>query len=118
MIEEKVMYAELRPMLLDKSIPANSGKEKEAINNAAQMQLIIDGVEAKQAELRKKGEIHKFPFGLKIIYCTPRSIKNELMQKEMMDCIKLKLQYPNLICGKHHARSCRISRMTLTISRI
>jgi adenosine deaminase CECR1 len=102
MIEEKVMYAELRPMLLDKSIPANSGKGDDAIDNAAQMQLIIDGVEAKKAELLKKDEIHKFPFGLKIIYCTPRSIKVEKMREEMMDCIKLKLQYPKLICGKHH----------------
>jgi hypothetical protein len=105
MIEEKVMYAELRPMLLDKSIPANSGKEEEAISIAAQMQLIIDGVEAKQAELRKKGdrEIEKFPFGLKIIYCTPRSISSDRMRTEMVDCIKLKLRYPKLICGKHHA---------------
>jgi adenosine deaminase CECR1 len=101
MIEEKVMYAELRPMLLDKSIPSNSGKE--IIENRAQMQLIIDGVEAKQAELKKKGELHKFPFGLKIIYCTPRSIPAPRMQTEMMDCIELKLQYPNLICGEHCA---------------
>ncbi|CAO2655326.1 Nn.00g103900.m01.CDS01 [Neocucurbitaria sp. VM-36] len=97
MIEEKVIYAELRPMLLDKSIPTNDGKHE--IRNAAQMQLIIDGVREKQAELEKKGELHKFPFGLKIVYCTPRSIRKDMMQEEMKQCIELKQQFPDLICG-------------------
>ncbi|KAF1832643.1 Metallo-dependent hydrolase [Decorospora gaudefroyi] len=99
MIEEKVMYAELRPMLLDKFIPSNSGREEEQIDNAAQMRLIIDGVQAKQVELKKRDELHKFPFGLKIIYCTPRSIPIMKMRQEMKDCIKLKMQFPELICG-------------------
>ncbi|KAJ6194778.1 hypothetical protein J3E72DRAFT_247805 [Bipolaris maydis] len=99
MIEEGVMYAELRPMLLDKFIPGDSGKPEDRLDNAAQMKLIIEGVEAKKAELRQKGEIHKFPFGLKIIYCTPRSIPPKMMENEMRDCIKLKIQFPKLICG-------------------
>lgn len=99
MIEEKVMYAELRPMLLDKFIPANDGKGK--IDNSSQMQLIIDGVREKQNELRKKNELDKFPFGLKIVYCTPRSIPKKMMQEEMKQCIELKMQFPDLICGTH-----------------
>lgn len=98
MIEEKVMYAELRPMLLDKFIPANDGKGK--IDNASQMQLILSGVREKQDELRKKNELDKFPFGLKIVYCTPRSIPKKMMQEEMKQCIELKIQFPDLICGK------------------
>jgi adenosine deaminase CECR1 len=98
MIQENVMYAELRPMLLDKFIPTNDGKGK--INNAAQMQLIVDGVREKQAALEKEDRGHKFPFGLKIIYCTPRSIPKTMMQEEMKQCIELKMQYPKLICGK------------------
>jgi len=97
MILENVMYAELRPMLLDKFIPTNDGKGK--IDNYAQMELIIEGVEEKKKELEKKGELHKFPFGLKIIYCTPRSIPKKMMMEEMKQCIELKLKYPNLICG-------------------
>lgn len=99
MISENVMYAELRPMLLDKSIPTTDGKG--IIDNAGQMQLIIDGVKEKQAALKAKGELHKFPFGLKIVYCTPRSIPKTLMQKEMKHCIELKIKFPNLICGMH-----------------
>jgi len=97
MIEENVMYAELRPMLLDKSIPTNDGKG--IIDNYGQMRLIIDGVKEKQADLAKRNMLHKFPFGLKIIYCTPRSIPKALMQREMKHCIDLKRKFPDLICG-------------------
>lgn len=98
MIEEKVMYAELRPMLMDKFIPSTDGRGK--VDNAAQMQLILDGVAEKKAELDKAGRGDEFPFGLKIIYCTPRSIPKTKMQSEMKDCIDLKLQFQDLICGK------------------
>jgi adenosine deaminase CECR1 len=98
MIEDNVMYAELRPMLLDKFIPADDGQGK--LDNFAQMQLIIDGVRDKQAQLEAEGRPEKFPFGLKIIYCTPRSIPKAMMQKEMKHCIELKLKFPKLICGK------------------
>ncbi|KAF2844598.1 Metallo-dependent hydrolase [Plenodomus tracheiphilus IPT5] len=97
LIEDKVMYAELRPMLLDKSIPTDDGLR--LIDNAEQMRLIIKAVEEKQARLKKKGKLHKFPFGLKIIYCTPRSIPKDRMCDEMKHCLDLKIEFPNLICG-------------------
>jgi adenosine deaminase CECR1 len=100
MIEEKIIYAELRPMLLDKFISANSGLDKDKIDRVGQMQLVIDGVEQKKADLKRTGELNKFPFGLKIIYCTPRSIDKGQMKDEMKTCIDLKIKYPNLICGK------------------
>ncbi|KAF2826028.1 Metallo-dependent hydrolase [Ophiobolus disseminans] len=97
MILENVMYAELRPMLLDKYIPTDDGKGQ--IDNSGQMRLILEAVKEKRAELKDKKEEHKFPFGLKIIYCTPRSIPPIMMLKEMVHCIKLKLEFPELICG-------------------
>jgi adenosine deaminase CECR1 len=100
MIEDKVMYAELRPMLLDKFISANSGLDKDKIDRAHQMQLVIKSVKQKKAELKNAGQLHKFPFGLKIIYCTPRSITEDQMKDEMKACIDLKIRYPDLICGK------------------
>lgn len=98
MIDEGVMYAELRPMLLDKSIPDDNGKDR--IDNASQMRMILEAVEAKKAQLEAEGRGHLFPFGLKIIYCTPRSIPTKMMQAEMRDCIDLKIQFPDLICGE------------------
>ncbi|KAI0571009.1 Cat eye syndrome critical region protein 1 [Pyrenophora tritici-repentis] len=99
MIEEKIIYAELRPMLLDEFIPADSGVDNDKIDRTRQMQLIINVIEEKQAELQKNDELKKFPFGLKIIYCTPRSIGKERMKAEMRACIDLKIKYPGLICG-------------------
>jgi adenosine deaminase CECR1 len=98
MIKDNVMYAELRPMLLDKKIPSTDGKSD--VNNFQQMELIVRGVEAKRAALVSEGRKDKFPFGLKIIYCTPRSIPKKMMQEELKQCIELKLEYPDLICGK------------------
>jgi len=98
MIDEKVMYAELRPMLLDKSIPADNGVDE--LSTAAQMRLIVESVDKKRKALEVKGQGDLFPFGLKIIYCTPRSIPIPKMRQEMKDCIELKIQFPDLICGK------------------
>jgi adenosine deaminase CECR1 len=98
MIDEKVMYAELRPMLLDKFIENDDGRRE--VRNAEQMQLILGAVERKHEELKKANKEHLFPFGLKIIYCTPRSIPEKLMEREINDCIKLKLEFDDLICGK------------------
>jgi adenosine deaminase CECR1 len=97
MIKDGVMYAELRPMLLDKFIPSDDGNKK--LDHKWQMQTIIDEVRKKQQELKEQGRFEKFPFGLKIIYCAPRSIPKPMMQKEIQDCIKLKLEFPDLICG-------------------
>ncbi|KAJ9653295.1 hypothetical protein H2201_009156 [Coniosporium apollinis] len=97
MVDERVMYAELRPMLMDKSIPSTDGERKLDLQD--QMRMILEEVAKKQQQLEHRNERNKFPFGLKIIYCTPRSISKEKMQSEMRDCIELKLQYPDLICG-------------------
>lgn len=98
MIDEKVMYAELRPMLLDKFIEGDDGGQQ--VSNVEQMQLIKKAVETKQAKLNQEGKGHLFPFGLKIIYCTPRSIPEKLMEREIDDCIELKQQFPDMICGR------------------
>lgn len=97
MIRDKVMYAELRPMLLDKSIPSNDGTRR--LNHKDQMAIICEELAKKEVELRERNELHLFPFGLKIIYCTPRSIPREMMEKELQDCLELKLAFPDLICG-------------------
>lgn len=97
-IDDRVMYAELRPMLMDKSIPSDDGARR--LFHQDQMNILLDVVQKKQDQLRAKGELDKFPFGMKIIYCAPRSIPKTMMQQEIKDCIKLHLQYPKLICGK------------------
>jgi len=102
MIEDGVMYAELRPMLMDKTIPANNGVDK--LDHNKQMRMILDGVAKKQKELLKDNKLDKFKFGLKIIYCAPRSIPKTMMQREIQDCIRLKMDFPDLICGIRFAQ--------------
>ncbi|KAI7279403.1 Metallo-dependent hydrolase [Hortaea werneckii] len=97
MIRDRVMYAELRPMLMDKTIPSDDGLRQ--LDHSAQMKIICEEVKSKTKELEARGELEKFPFGLKIIYCTPRSIPKARMQTELLDCIKLKQEFPDLICG-------------------
>lgn len=98
LIEEKVMYAELRPMLMDKAIPDDNGVQK--LNHSMQMNLILEEVKKKEKQLEAENRKDDFPFGLKIIYCTPRSIPNKMMVAEMNDCIALKKEFPDLICGR------------------
>lgn len=97
MVADKVMYAELRPMLLDKSIPSDDGKRQ--LGHVDQMQIVCEEIQKKKEELKSQDQLDKFPFGLKIIYSTPRSIPKARMQTELEDCIKLKLAFPDLICG-------------------
>jgi adenosine deaminase CECR1 len=97
MIKDGVMYAELRPMLMDKVIPSDDGERM--LDHSEQMQILLDEVTLKQDELKMANELDKFPFGLKIIYCAPRSIPKTMMQREIQDCIKLKQKFPHLICG-------------------
>lgn len=98
MIRDGITYAELRPMLLDKSIPSDDGKQK--LDHSWQMHTIINEVQKKKAQLKEQSRLDKFPFGLKIKYCAPRSIPKAMMQEEIQDCIKLKLEFPDLICGE------------------
>lgn len=98
MIEDKIMYAEWRPMLMDKTIPSDDGRKLLRLYD--QMSIICAEMDQRRDELRSEGKINQFPFGVKIIYCTPRSIPRTRMQTELQDCLELKLQFPHLICGK------------------
>jgi adenosine deaminase CECR1 len=97
MIEDRVMYAELRPMLMDKTIPSDDGLRQ--INHSGQMRILLEEVAKVHADLKSRNELHKFPFVPKIIYCAPRSIPTWMMEREINDCILLKKEFPDLICG-------------------
>ncbi|KAF4308371.1 Adenosine/AMP deaminase [Botryosphaeria dothidea] len=97
MVRNGVMYAELRPMLMDKTIPSDDGLKN--IDLEGQMKIIQDVIDEYKNELDSDDELSKLPWGIKIIYCTPRSIPKPKMQSELEDCIRLKIQFPDLICG-------------------
>jgi adenosine deaminase CECR1 len=91
MIEDKVMYAELRPTFL----PHQDYETIETI-----VIEVRESLKAKKNELGKRNEGNRFPFGLKLIYCTPRSIEKDEMSRQLSYCIKLKESHGDLICGK------------------
>ena len=92
MVRDHIVYAEWRPMLLDKTIPSDDGLRK--LDHKDQMRIICEVMATKREE---HGE--KF-VGVRIIYCTPRSIPQAVMRKELFDnCIPLKQAFPDLICG-------------------
>ena len=79
------------------AIPSDDGERK--LDHKAQMEIVCEEIKKKQTDLERSGQIDRFPFGLKIIYGTPRSIPRPLMKKELQDCINLKKAYRHLICG-------------------
>ena len=109
--EENIAYAELRLMLTEKYILCNNGIGK--YSHSEQMRIIIASIEMKKEEFRRTGSSNSLRFGLKIIYCAPRSIPKGLMQQEVQNCIKLKLEFPDLICGMPLAPSPNRSFMVL-----
>lgn len=98
MVLENVMYVEFRPMWLDKFIPSTDGLGK--LSHEDQINIIKEELDKKKKELKRKGKLDCYPFGIKIIYSTPRSIPKTRMRSEIKDCIKLKLKYPDIICGE------------------
>lgn len=87
-------------MLLDKSIATDDGRQK--LGQMDQILIMRDELEKKRRQLEHTGKNYEFPFGFKIIYCTPRSISRECMRKELQDCIRLKIACPELICGMNN----------------
>ncbi|OJD30609.1 adenosine amp deaminase [Diplodia corticola] len=93
MVENGIMYAELRPMLMDKTIPSDDGLRQ--IDLEGQMTIIREVIAKFREELDSSTAFE----GIKIIYCTPRSIPKAKMQSELEDCIRLRIKFPDLICG-------------------
>lgn len=93
MVEEKIYYAEWRPMLMKNTIASDDGKH--SLDAFEQMRIVEEVVSEKKMEWKDE-----FRFGVKIIYCAPRSIPSAVLWSELMNCIRLKQRYPDLICGK------------------
>ena len=98
MIQDRIMYAELRPMLLDRSISTDDGCRK--MSQRDQILIIKSELEKKKNQLYSEGRLNEFPFGFKLIYCTPRSVSKECMRQELQACLNLKVSFPEIICGR------------------
>lgn len=91
-INDNIQYAEIRPNFPSNSLIEDDGSAQ--IDNTGLLQIIADQVELQTKSGRYFG-------GLKVIYCTPRSIPREAVKKSLDECIQLKKKFPELLCGKY-----------------
>ncbi|KAH0433988.1 hypothetical protein CcaCcLH18_05547 [Colletotrichum camelliae] len=91
-VRDKIQYAEIRPNFMrSNNLWTNDGTKQ--INNEGIMELIID-------EYRKfQAGNDKYFGGMKIIYCTPRSLSNELIKAALKECLEFKMRWPEWIAG-------------------
>ncbi|CAL3969197.1 unnamed protein product [Diplocarpon coronariae] len=94
-VRDNIQYAEIRPNFM----AANTLKTDDgtgSIGNEGIMRIIDEELKTTMGEIRKDGQYFG---GMKVIYCTPRSFRNELVEASLDECIDLKLRYKDLICG-------------------
>lgn len=82
--KDNIQYAEIRPNFMSTNhVWDDEGETK--LNNEDIMKLIIEGY--KKFQETHKEKVFK---GLKVIYCTPRSFKNDDIKKALDECLKFK----------------------------
>ncbi|KAL6803305.1 Metallo-dependent hydrolase [Trichoderma sp. SZMC 28013] len=109
-VRDNIQYAEIRPNFMSTNqLYTDDGNG--TINNEGIMKIIIDEVEQFQkgmAEERmakermaKEGMAKESQFfgGLKVIYCTPRSMDRKNVQEALKECIEFKKKWPQWIAG-------------------
>ncbi|KAL3302849.1 adenosine/AMP deaminase [Colletotrichum asianum] len=91
-VRDKIQYAEIRPnFMAANNLWTDDGTEQ--IDNEGIMKLIID-------EYRKfQAGNDKYFGGMKIIYCTPRSLSNTLVKAALAECLKFKKMWPEWVAG-------------------
>ncbi|KAL7953864.1 hypothetical protein V8C34DRAFT_295928 [Trichoderma compactum] len=94
-VRDNIQYAEIRPNFMSTNqLYTDDGNG--TINNEGIMKIIIDEVERFQEDMKKKGQ---FFGGLKVIYCTPRSMDREKVKVALIECIEFKKKWPQWIAG-------------------
>ncbi|KAK6451405.1 adenosine deaminase CECR1 [Trichoderma asperellum] len=92
---DNIQYAEIRPtMMASNYIYSDDGTT--TIDNEGIMEIIIKEVEDFQ---RAKAQENKFFGGLKVIYCTPRSMLPEQVKDALDECRRFKKKWPRWIAG-------------------
>lgn len=107
-VRDNIQYAEIRPNFMQTNqLYTDDGEGM--INNEGIMKIIISAVEEFQKEVAERGQ---FFGGLKVIYCTPRSMDRKNVQDALEECIEFKKRWPQWIAGKY------LESSTLTPERI
>lgn len=94
-VEDNIQYAEIRPNFMStNSVKTDDGTA--SFGNAEIMKIISEELQSTMAEMSNDGVYFG---GMKVIYCTPRSFKKEQIESALNECIDLKNQFGDLVCG-------------------
>ncbi|KAL1901521.1 hypothetical protein Sste5346_001928 [Sporothrix stenoceras] len=103
LLDDNIQYAEIRPNFMTANqLWDDEGTKK--VDNAGIVQIIIDACEefkarnAANVKTGVQGAKKNFD-GIKIIYCTPRSFKNNEVEAALNECIEFKKRWPEYIAG-------------------
>ncbi|KAL6808255.1 hypothetical protein V8C40DRAFT_278927 [Trichoderma camerunense] len=94
-VRDNIQYAEIRPNFMQTNqLYTDDGEGM--INNEGIMKIIISAVEEFQKEVAERGQ---FFGGLKVIYCTPRSMDRDKVKYALNECMEFKQKWPQWIAG-------------------
>ncbi|KAM0259337.1 hypothetical protein ACHAQJ_003369 [Trichoderma viride] len=94
-VRDNIQYAEIRPnFMISNQLYCDDGTA--TIDNEGIMEIIIKEVEEFQ---KAKAQEKKYFGGLKVIYCTPRSLLPEQVKVALDECIQFKKRWPQWIAG-------------------
>lgn len=100
-VSDNIQYAEIRPnFMMSNQLYHDDGTGP--INNEGIMNIIIDEVTRFQRETATK---HRFFGGIKVIYCTPRSLDPASVKAALGECLEFKQRWPQWIAGESTACS-------------
>ena len=94
-VADNIQYAEIRPnFMTSNQLYRDDGSD--TIDNKGIMQIIIDEVGKFQADM---AAAKTYFAGIKVIYCTPRSLDPFAIKAALDECIEFKKTWPGWIAG-------------------
>lgn len=98
-VDEKILYAEIRPTFMSTNyLFTDKGKR---LDNKGIMRIIVDEVTSFLKNRGQNGQVAgNGPFhGIKVIYCTPRSLPNKSIEVALRECREFNKLFPGWIAG-------------------
>lgn len=112
-MKDNIQYAEIRPNFM-RSNQLLHDDGTGPIDNSGIMNIIISEVVKFQDDMAEQG---RFFGGLKVIYCTPRSLTPEQVSDALDECLEFKLRWPEWIAGRS-PQALQLEKMPLTYFRL
>jgi adenosine deaminase CECR1 len=95
---DNIQYAEIRPnFMYSNSLKSDDGQRM--YGNRDIVKIIEEELEIQKEKINAANG--QYFGGMKVIYCTPRSFSNEEVRISLNECIDLKAEFSDLICGKY-----------------